>query len=306
MPKIAAIIIGYNGKRWLEKCFGSLFRSSVPLRVMVIDNGSTDGTVEKLKSDFPEVTVIENNTNLGFGRANNIGLKLALEENSDYALLLNQDAWIQPDTIDRLVHVHQSNPDYGVLSPIHLSGSGETLDHKFNEFLRRDQGIDLLNDLLVGGKEVRDIYPFKFINAAAWMISRECLERVGGFDPIFPHYGEDNDFLNRCFYHGLKLGVVPGTYIYHDRENQVKLLDDKLSVDKLYITFLKELKVLDNDFHARYKTFRKNTLKRILWMLLSGKRERASIYFKTLGVLDKNKEYLEKSILASIHGRAFL
>lgn len=306
MEKIAAIIVTYNGQQWIEKCFGSLLRSSIPLKILAIDNGSTDGTKERLRTDYAGVTLIENNENLGFGRANNIGLKSALEEGFDYALLLNQDAWIEPDTAEILVNVHKSNPEYGVLSPVHLSGTGEKLDRKFNDFLRRDQGIELLDDLLIARNHLKDVYPLSFVNAAAWMISRACLERIGGFDPVFPHYGEDNDFLNRCFLHGFKLGVVPRARIYHDRENQVKLIDNKYTVDSLYVNFLKELKVLDHNFKNRYKTFRRNTLKRILWSLFRGDTARAAALYGALARLSKNKQEIEDNILASLHGRAFI
>jgi len=306
MEKIAAIIVTYNGQQWTEKCFGSLLNSSIPLKIFAIDNGSTDGTREKLKNDYSGVTLIENNENLGFGKANNIGLKLALEEGFDYVLLLNQDAWIEPNTIENLVRVHKSNPEYGVLSPIHLAGSGDKLDQKFNGLLRRDQGIELLDDLLAANSNLKDVYPFSFINAAAWMISRECLERIGGFDPVFPHYGEDNDFLNRCFLHGFKLGVVPQARIYHDRENQVKLIDNLYAADTLYVTFLKELKVLDHNFKTRYRSFRRNTIKRILWWLFRGDTARAGALYKALVRLDKNKQEIENNILASLHGRTFI
>ena len=69
--------------------------------------------------------------NLGFGRANNIGLKWALENDANFVFLNNQDAWVKPETIGGVISVSQSNPEYGILSPVHLNEAGDRLDHEF-------------------------------------------------------------------------------------------------------------------------------------------------------------------------------
>lgn len=299
---VYSIVVTFNGSQWIYKCLESLGQH----KVIVVDNASTDNTIEIIEKNFPETIIVRNAKNLGFGRANNIGLKKALDAGTDYVFLLNQDAWVESDTIEKLIGIQKNHPQFGVLSPIHLSGELSSLDDKFNSFLRREQGKSLLDDLLIYNNKIKLVYPMKFINAAAWLISKGCLERVGGFDPIFPHYGEDNDFLKRCFYHGYKLGVVPDTYIYHDRNRDVKLLDEKLNVDNLYINFLKEIKVIDHDFIKKYQSFQLLTFKKILWMLLSGKISSALIYMKAYYKVRKNKGLLKSNIQASVDGRAFI
>lgn len=80
----------------MDRCIGSLRRSEYPVDTVVIDNGSQDATVALLKERYPEVHVVCNRENLGFGKANNIGMRLALEKGYDAVFLLNQDAWIDP------------------------------------------------------------------------------------------------------------------------------------------------------------------------------------------------------------------
>ena len=118
--KILVIIVTYNAMKWAEKCFTSLRNSSVTSDVIVVDNGSTDGSQEFIHEHFPEVELIENKENLGFGRANNIGLRKALEDKYEYAYLLNQDAWVLPNTFEELIAVSEKHPEYGVLSPMQL------------------------------------------------------------------------------------------------------------------------------------------------------------------------------------------
>ena len=100
---IYTIIVTYNGMRWVDACFGSLRGSTVPLHTVVVDNGSTDGTPQRIAERFPEVHLIRSDENLGFGRGNNAGIRYALGQGATHFFLLNQDAWIYPDTVERLL-----------------------------------------------------------------------------------------------------------------------------------------------------------------------------------------------------------
>ena len=87
---------------WLSKCIGSVLQSTVPADIMVIDNTSTDDTEATVRRDYPQVMFLENYANLGFGQANNIGMNYALRHGYRAVLLLNQDAWIDPDVIGQM------------------------------------------------------------------------------------------------------------------------------------------------------------------------------------------------------------
>ena len=209
--RILTIIVTYNGLRWIDSCLGSLRRSELPSDVILIDNCSTDGTVDYVREHFPEVRLVHSDKNLGFGQANNIGMRYALKQGYDYVYLLNQDAWVMPDTLGSMVDAMRANPEYGVLSPVQMTASMDRPDAGFSQKCLKGS----LQNYKSG-----DIYPVPFVMAAHWMISRNCLEAVGGFSPVFYHYGEDDNYLHRVSYKGFKVGFLAGVFAVHDREDR--------------------------------------------------------------------------------------
>lgn len=204
------IIVTYNGMTWLSKCL----KSCESYKVIVVDNHSNDGTAAFIQQNFPKVVLLQQDTNLGFGAANNIGISYALNKGADYLFLLNQDAYLEQGTIEKLIQVHKINTDFGILSPIHFNGIGKQLDYNFSKYIKENTNLqqDLSKHLYN-----QEVYELSFVNAAAWLLPRSTLEIIGGFDPIFHHYGEDVNYCHRVLYHHFKIGVVPEVYIYHDR-----------------------------------------------------------------------------------------
>ena len=211
---IYVIIVTYNGIKWLHKCL-HILSSDVKLHIILIDNGSTDGTIAFIENNYPALELIRSDTNLGFGQANNKGITRALKAGADYVFLLNQDAYIEKDTIRQLVEFHLAHIDYGVLSPQQMNGAGSALDKSFeNIVLSKKCMISSFED---AGTIIHSVY---FVMAAFWLVSAKCLNKVGVFDPVFFHYGEDSDYLSRVRYHGFKIGVVMNAVGYHDREER--------------------------------------------------------------------------------------
>ena len=103
MNRILVIVVTWNSARWLDWCLGSLRSSTVRVDALVVDNASTDGSADYIAQHFPEVELVRSEGTLGFGAANNIGLKLALERGYDYVYLLNSDAWLLPDTLEKML-----------------------------------------------------------------------------------------------------------------------------------------------------------------------------------------------------------
>lgn len=229
------VIVTYKGKLWYEQCFNSLRESIIPLNVVVVDNASNDGTVEYVAESFPEIHLIQSNINLGFGQANNQGIRFALDNGADYVFLLNQDAWIEPDSISKLIEIHKKYPEYGILSPVHLNSSKTAIEYGLQHYLcdYRVTDMQFLNDCYF--QDLKEVYNTKYVNAAAWLLPRKIIEIVGGFDPIFFHYGEDDNYMQRVYYHEMKIGICPLIHIVHDTERR-----------KIQKKFLKEnhLKVL--------------------------------------------------------------
>lgn len=212
--KILVIIVTYNGINWIERSLNSIKASSLQADVFVIDNGSTDGTQSYIVKNHPEVIFFQSKSNLGFGKANNIGLQYAINKNYDYVYLLNQDAWIYNNTLQILVDTSKSNPEYGILSPIQIQANEKHLDQNFNLVVSRCR--ELIDDLF--RNELLSIYSVPSVMAAHWLITKDCLKKVGGFSPTFPHYGEDNNYTERALFHKFKVGIVPKAKAIHDRE----------------------------------------------------------------------------------------
>lgn len=223
--KVFVIVVTYNGTKWYNYCFRSLIDSTIPLDILAIDNASTDGSCEYIRQHFPEVTLLPQAKNLGFGQANNLGMKQALEQGADYVFLLNQDAWVESNTIENLILKYQKNPIYGILSGMQLNAKRNKLwllevlcNHKLSD-------ISIWSDLYLN--DLKEIYETNYIPAAAWLLPRKTIETVGGFDPIFFHYGEDDNYINRVLYHGLKIGICPKERIVHDMRLDRPLYDTR-------------------------------------------------------------------------------
>ncbi|HET8810421.1 MAG TPA: glycosyltransferase family 2 protein [Flavobacteriaceae bacterium] len=202
---VFVILVSYNGEQWLQKNLQALKNSICPVKTIVVDNNSTDGSVAVIKS-FPDVELILSDKNLGFGLANTIAIKEALSQSADYVFLLNQDAWVFSETIGNLVEAAEANKDFGILSPVHFSGDGIALDKNFETYWNKK--------IQVSGTKIDEV---PFVNAAAWLVPKKVVEKVGFFELLFSHYGEDRNYADRVLFHGFKIGVVKNAKICHDR-----------------------------------------------------------------------------------------
>ena len=220
--KLFVIIVTYKGQQWYDRCLASLRESTIPVQTIVVDNASNDGTVEYIKEHYPEIHLIESKENLGFGRANNMAMRYALDHGCDYVFLLNQDAWVEPDTFEKLVDIHQRHPEYGLLGPVQVNAEKtKVLDGVVRFLINPDNvNLNLFSDLMM--ETVDEVYPVAEINAAAWLLPRTTLETVGGFDPLFLHYGEDWNYLSRVLYHQQKVGLTPRVKVVHDCKDRVE------------------------------------------------------------------------------------
>jgi len=265
---VVAIVVTFNASKWIDKCFGSLLSSTTPVSVIAVDNGSLDGTTDLIRQKYPSVEIIENGENLGFGKANNIGLKWALERNSDFVFLLNQDAWIDPIVIGKMVLVYQQNKQYGILSPLHFSGDKTYLDNYFSTYINGFSCQGIISDAL-SGRKLREVYEISFVNAAFWLITRAVIEKVGGFDPLFFMYGEDVDYIQRVKFHGFKIGICPSALGYHDRPQKINDTN-KWTIERFFSSKLNELKNPAKELPSKY-SFLKASFKLKIKKLLTGK-----------------------------------
>ena len=214
--KILVIVVTYNGLKWLERCLGSVRASEVPADLYVWDNDSSDGSADFVASRFPEAKLVRSAENLFFAEANNMGMRYALDKGYDYVYLLNQDAWLAPDTLGKLLSASEAHPEYGVLSPLQMTDGFQELDEQFKRLLK---GRWPVKPAMTGGSDVMPdlIGHLKRVMAAHWLVPRKALEKVGLFDKLFPLYGNDDNWCDRARYHGFRIGIVPEAKAVHDR-----------------------------------------------------------------------------------------
>lgn len=300
--KVYAIVVTFNGRKWIDSCLKSLRTSILPVEVIVVDNASADGTAVYIQEHFPEVLLIEAGVNLGFGQANNIGLKKALREKADYVLLLNQDAWIKEDTIKKLVETAENNPAYGIISPFHLDATERKFESLFSELFYRYNNA-IIEDMYFN--RLQRLYETSYIHAACWLLSRQCVETTGGFDPLYFHYGEDDDYLQRAKHFNFKIGLVPAASIVHDSRynswNEMEWNENR----NMVIAF-QQLKNISPHFRSNVMLFCKMSFDELASLLLFRKfkkfRFRWKIFSKTFFAIRK----IHKSYRHSFVKGAFL
>ncbi len=225
MSQVATIIVTFNGARWIEKCLQSLLESTLQSQIILVDNNSTDGTVELIKPFLEKILFIQSDSNLGFGAANNIGIQKAIELRAKYVFLLNQDAYVRKDCLEKLFHTGEDFPEFGILSPVQLSGDGIEPDVTFKNQLSRT--VKSFPEITFFEESVSDEIikplPARFVGAASWFIPINTVKKVGLFHPVFYHYGEDNNYAARIQYFGYQIGVLSDTAVIHDREQRKDL-----------------------------------------------------------------------------------
>ena len=292
MKKLFIVVVTYKGQRWYDRCFSSLRRSTIPLQTIVVDNASNDGTVEYIKEHFPEVYLIESKENLGFGRANNIAMRYALDQGCDYVFLLNQDAWVEPDTLEKLVDIHQRHPEYGILGPVQVNAEKTKVLDGVIQFLINPNNVNkqMFSDFMMG--TIEEVYPVAEINAAAWLLPRKTLETVGGFDPLFLHYGEDWNYLSRVLYHKMKVGLTPHLKVVHDCKDRVEQPKGyEAKFDKWLLQRASDILFPDTQIDDMMHHYRRTAMAKLFSFHKSTFKENWDAY----NYLRKNKRAIEQS-----------
>jgi GT2 family glycosyltransferase len=223
---VSIVIVSWNAKDYLRQCLASLFTGACrhPMEVIVVDNASSDGSAESVAQDYPRVQLIRNATNLGFARANNIGMSAATGK---YACLINSDVKVLPGCLDRLVDYQEDHPDVGMVGPRIIGGDGKCqrscrgFPTVWNMFCRA-----LALDTLFPGTRAFTGYSLRhwpqdtcravdILSGCFWLVRRKALAEVGMLDESFFMYGEDMDWCKRFWKHGWKLAFIPSAEAIH-------------------------------------------------------------------------------------------
>ena len=209
---VTVIILNWNGRRFLEPCLLSLRRQTLMgVGVLIVDNGSTDGSVEFVGQRFPEVRVIHSDTNLGFAAGNNLAIRQA---RSDYVALLNNDTEADPRWIEELVSGLDRHPEISFCaSKMLLYGDRECAD-ACGDFYTMEGMAGKIGHRLPASQYTEPVEVFGACAGAA-MYRRKMLEDVGLFDEDFYLIHEDTDLNVRARLLGHRCLFVPTAIVYH-------------------------------------------------------------------------------------------
>lgn len=220
-PVVSVIIVNWNTRKLLQDCLASLplgFPNS-SYETFVVDNGSTDGSQDMVREQFPQVTLIQNPRNLGFAAANNIALRQA---GGEFFLLLNSDTVLTPGAIDTLVDYLRSHPQTGFCGPQLLNGDG-SLQNSVANF--PSLATELGQKALLKALFPKRFYSKKFTSdmpvvveslvGAALMARREMTDCIGFYDEDFFFFFEETEWCRRGMLAGWKCELVPHARVYH-------------------------------------------------------------------------------------------
>ena len=231
---VSIIIVSYKVPYFLEQAIRSILNNKTRFEyeIIVVDNFSQDGTISMVQSKFPDVSLIPLKENLGFSRANNMGLAQA---NGTYILFLNPDTVLQEDTIDKSIEFMQSKENIGGMGVKMIDGSGQFLPESkrgfpspevafykafgFSKFFPRSKRF---NTYHLGYLDMDEVNQVDVLSGAFFMVKASVVREVGGWDEQFFMYGEDIDLSYRITQKGYKNYYFPGTTIIHYKGESTK------------------------------------------------------------------------------------
>jgi GT2 family glycosyltransferase len=226
IPLLSFIVVTWNAKEYTRQCLDSLAtqvdRSNA--EIIVVDNESSDGTFELVRDHYPDVKLIKSGGNLGFAKANNIGIAYS---RGKYLFLVNSDVVLRDDCISNLCKFMEDHPEAGMVGPKILN-SDLTLQDSCKEFptlwntFCRALALDSIfpNSKLFAGQLMRywahnDVRPVDILSGCFWVIRRRALEKVGLLDEQFFMYAEDKDWCKRFWDAGWSVLYFPGAEAIH-------------------------------------------------------------------------------------------
>ncbi len=231
---LSIIIVNYNVKEFLQNLLHSITKSAgrIKYEIIIVDNASNDGSVEFIKEKFPGVKLIANKENLGFSKANNLGLAIA---QGKYLLLLNPDTLLREDTIQKMMEFFESAPDAGLAGCKILNPDGtlqlacrRSFPGPWTSFCK----VTGLSSLFPSSKifarynltylDENQTYEVDAISGSFMMMKKDVYEKVGGLDEEFFMYGEDLDLCYRIQKSGYKVYYVHSTQIIHYKGESTK------------------------------------------------------------------------------------
>lgn len=221
MIDLTIIVVNFNSGEFLKRCLGSIkkIEKEVKTKTIVVDNASTDDSLDQVQSSFKDVEFIENKQNLGFGKANNLALKKA---ESEYVLLLNPDTVLEKGVISKMLKIIEDDPTIGAATCKIVLGSGKVdlTAHRgfptpwasFLYYVFKNDSLYHLKNM-----DMTKLHEVDAIAGAFFLTRKSVLEKVGLFDEGFFLYGEDIDLCYRIKEAGFKVVYEPSVFLIHHK-----------------------------------------------------------------------------------------
>ena len=232
--KLSVVIVNYNVEHFLEQCLNSVCAAmkNIEGEIFVVDNASVDGSMAMVKEKFSELTLIENQENVGFSCANNQAMKMA---NGEYVLLLNPDTLVEEDTFEKVIAFMDEHPDAGGLGVKMIDGKGNFLPESKRGLptpkvaFCKIFGLSALfprskkfNQYHLGHLDKNETHEIDILSGAFMLMRKSALDKVGLLDEAFFMYGEDIDLSYRLQLGGYKNYYYPDTSIIHYKGESTK------------------------------------------------------------------------------------
>lgn len=216
-PPVMIVVLNWNRLADTVACLESLSCLDYPARqIVVVDNGSDDGSVEAIRERFPAVALIENEENLGYAAGNNKGVAYALQAGVNFILILNNDTLVDPEMLAHLIAVAEANPQVGAVGPkiyyhaqpgrIWFAGGAINWQGMFTANVGMDEE---------DRGQFEEVKPVDFLPGCALLIKRAAWEDIGPFDSRFFMYWEETDWCARARQAGYDLLFVPQARMWH-------------------------------------------------------------------------------------------
>ncbi len=226
-PKVCILLLNWNNWQDTNKCLASLqLLEYASCDVIVLDNGSKDRSVERIRACFPAVEILQLGENLGFARANNVGIRVALERGADYIWLLNNDTTVDPQALQAMVNRAERNPNIGAV--------GSAIYYAEDRSRLQAWGGGYINFWLGRSRHFLDAVPdeeIEFLTGASLLLRRSTLESTGLLDDCFFLYWEDADYCFRIRRAGWKLAVAGNSKVWHKETSTIGRKSEKLDTE---------------------------------------------------------------------------
>lgn len=214
--QVFSVVLNTNRRDDTCECLASLRANTYPHhRVLVLDNGSTDGSVAAIRAAFPDVEIISLDVNLGYAGNNNVGIQAALDRSADWVFVLNEDTVLAPDCLTQLMAVAASDPRIGILGPmvynydeptVIQSAGGRLGPYWISSHFGQNEG---------DCRQFVEPHPVEWISGCAILVRRAVIEQVGVLDARFFIYWEETDWCMRAAKAGWRIVQVPTARLWH-------------------------------------------------------------------------------------------